>query len=41
MTVGLVAAHYPKAEHAAEMVDRVRAVAEVLIDTPGCIEASC
>ena len=41
MTVGLVAAHYPKAEHAAEMVARVRAAAEVLIDSPGCLEASC
>jgi quinol monooxygenase YgiN len=41
MTVGLVAAHYPKVDHAAEMMDRVRAAAEVLINTPGCLEASC
>jgi quinol monooxygenase YgiN len=41
MTVGLVAAHYPKPEHAAEMLERVRAAAEVLIGTPGCLEASC
>ncbi len=41
MTVGLIAIHYPDAEHSAEMVDRVRAAAQVLIDTPGCLEASC
>ena len=41
MTVGLVAFHYPKAEHADEMVDRVRAAADVLIGTSGCVEATC
>ena len=33
--------HYPKADHADEMVDRVRAAADVLIGTPGCLEATC
>jgi quinol monooxygenase YgiN len=41
MTVGLVAVHYPEAHHADEMVDRVRAAAEVLIATAGCLEATC
>jgi heme-degrading monooxygenase HmoA len=41
VTVGLVAVHYPKADHAAEMVDRVRAAAEVLAGITGCEEASC
>jgi heme-degrading monooxygenase HmoA len=41
MAVGLVAIHYPKAEHAAAMVDRVHAAADVLTGIPGCLEASC
>jgi quinol monooxygenase YgiN len=41
MAVGLVAVHYPKAEHAEEMMDRVLAAAEVLSSTPGCLEATC
>jgi quinol monooxygenase YgiN len=41
MTVGLVAVHYPDADHAEEMVDRVRAAAEVFMATPGCLEATC
>jgi len=41
MTVGLVAIHYPEAGQADEMVDRVRAAAEVFTATPGCLEATC
>jgi heme-degrading monooxygenase HmoA len=36
-----VAIHYPKVQHATEMVDRVRAAAQVLVGIPGCLEASC
>lgn len=41
MTVGLLAFHYPKPDHAEEMVDRVRAAADVMIDMLGCLEATC
>ncbi len=41
MAVGLVAVHYPRPECAAEMMERVRAAAVVLIGVPGCQEASC
>ena len=41
MTIGLVAVHYPEADHADEMMDRVGAAADVLIGTPGCLEATC
>ena len=35
MAVGLVAVHYPRPECAAEMMERVRAAADVLIGVPG------
>ena len=40
MTVGLVAVHYPDADHTDEMVHRVHAAADVLMATPGCLEAT-
>ncbi len=41
MTVGLIAIHYPKAEHATEMAERVQAAAQLMAGVPGCLEASC
>jgi hypothetical protein len=41
MTIGLVAVHYPEADHADEMVDRVRVAADVLIANSGCLEVTC
>lgn len=41
MKVGLVAIHYPQAVHRAELVSRVRAAAEVMRQTPGCLSAEC
>lgn len=41
MTIGLVAVHYPKPEHAKEMLDRVQAAAKLLEGVPGCLEATC
>jgi quinol monooxygenase YgiN len=36
-----VAIHHPTADQADAMVDRVRAAAEVMSATPGCLEATC
>lgn len=41
MRVGLIAFHYPKAEHRNEMIDRVRRAATVMRTVPGCIEVDC
>ena len=41
MKVGMVALHYPRREHRAEMILRVRQAADVMIATPGCLAADC
>ncbi|OKI09812.1 hypothetical protein A6A06_04030 [Streptomyces sp. CB02923] len=41
MKVGMVAYHYPHAEHRAEFVARVERVAEEFRRTPGCLSADC
>jgi quinol monooxygenase YgiN len=40
MTLGLVAFHYPKPEHRDELVQRMRAAAEVMRTVDGCSDAS-
>lgn len=37
MKVGLVAIHYPQAAYRAELISRIRAAAEVMRQTPGCL----
>jgi quinol monooxygenase YgiN len=41
MKVGLVAFHYPRPEHRAEMISRVHRAAGVMAATPGCLAADC
>jgi|SRR5215469_4603891 len=41
MKVGIVALHYPRPEHRAEMISRVHRAAEVMAATPGCLTADC
>jgi quinol monooxygenase YgiN len=40
MALGVVAFHYPRPEHRAELVERMRAAAEVMRAVEGCSEAS-
>ncbi|WP_431956190.1 antibiotic biosynthesis monooxygenase [Nocardia lijiangensis] len=40
MTVGMIAVHYPEAEHFEDFVARVRKVAAVMRSTPGCLSAT-
>ena len=40
MAFGLVAFHYPKPEHRAELVQRMQAAAEVMRTVEGCLDAS-
>jgi quinol monooxygenase YgiN len=41
MKVGLVALHYPRAEHWDEMISRVRQAADVMAATSGCLAVDC
>jgi quinol monooxygenase YgiN len=41
MQVGLVAFHYPRPEHRAEMLGRVHHAAEVIGAAPGCLGVDC
>jgi quinol monooxygenase YgiN len=41
MKVGLVALHYPRREHWAEMISRVHQAAEIMAATPGCLAVDC
>jgi quinol monooxygenase YgiN len=41
MRVGLVAVHYPRAEHKDEMISRVHQAAEVMAAAPGCLAVDC
>jgi hypothetical protein len=41
MSVAIVAFHYPRPEHRAELVARVRQAAEVMRSVPGCLAADC
>ncbi|BAU83981.1 hypothetical protein SLA_3067 [Streptomyces laurentii] len=41
MKVGMVAHHYPHPSHREEFVARVRRVAEVFRQAPGCLAADC
>ena len=41
MKVGLVALHYPHAEHRDEMISRVHQAAEVMAAAPGCLAVDC
>lgn len=40
MTTGFVAFHYPRSEHRDELVQRMRAAAEVMRAVDGCLDAS-
>ncbi len=40
MALGLVAFHYPKPEHRDELLERMRAAAEVMRAVEGCTDAS-
>lgn len=40
MALGLVAFHYPKPEHRDELLERMRAAAEVMRTVEGCSDAS-
>ncbi|HJU35835.1 MAG TPA: antibiotic biosynthesis monooxygenase [Gaiellaceae bacterium] len=40
MTTGLVAFHYPGPDHRDELVQRMRAAAEVMRTVDGCLDAS-
>ena len=40
MALGLVAFHYPKPEHRDELLERMRAAAEVMRAVDGCTDAS-
>lgn len=40
MGFGVVAFHYPRPEHRDELVQRMRAAAEVMKTVEGCVEAS-
>jgi len=39
MTVGFVAFHYPQPQHFEEFIGRVRQVAGILREQPGCLSA--
>lgn len=40
-TVGIVAVHYPRTGEQADVLALVRAAAEVMRATPGCVSADC
>jgi len=41
MSIGLVAVHYPKPEYRDEMIRRVHAAAQALVEVPGCLDVHC
>ncbi|MGI8695738.1 MAG: hypothetical protein ACR2JQ_03690 [Mycobacteriales bacterium] len=41
MSIGWVAFHYPKPEYRDDMIRRVHAAAQVLIEVPGCPDVHC
>ncbi|SHG23928.1 putative quinol monooxygenase [Streptoalloteichus hindustanus] len=41
MKVGMVAYHYPHAEHREEFIARLHQVVEFFRRTPGCLSADC
>ncbi len=41
MSIGLVAFHYPKPAYRDEMIRRVHAAAQALVEVPGCLDVHC
>jgi quinol monooxygenase YgiN len=41
MHVGMIAFHYPKAQHRDEMIQRVMQAAVVMTAVPGCLAVDC
>jgi quinol monooxygenase YgiN len=41
MRIGLVAKHYPRPDCRDEMIARVRQIAEVMRQVPGCLSVDC